>query len=412
MMRLLPALLTLCAALPATLAQADDAVIAKALSATTVDERHQASAVLAAANDAASTYALGSILFFEALEGLALGLNRHGFESPRSMLLPLMRLPIPERAEPEPLTYEGLREILSAFREAMAEAAATLEKVPGHAEIGIEVDLGRLAIDLDGDGKLTGAESIAGIMAALQGPRGGMPPALVFRFDRADGYWLQGYANLLMAQADFWLAHDFRNAFDGSFHMLFPRAGLPLQNDLVPAPGTEGAGGLVASEWRIADFISFIHLVNWPVIEPERRKRAREHILEMIRLSRENWKSIRAETDNDREWLPGPQQSGAHALTGLEVGEEQVTAWHDTLQMAVDILEGRALVPHFRFADRGIDMKRFFDEPQTFDLVLAITGPGIVPYLRSGRVLTAEEWNALTRRFGDRGILPFAIWFN
>ena len=56
----------------------------------------------------------------------------------------------------------------------------------------------------------------------------------MFRFDRADGYWLQGYANFLMAQADFWLAHDFRQAFDESFHMLFPKAKLPMQDTLVP----------------------------------------------------------------------------------------------------------------------------------------------------------------------------------
>jgi hypothetical protein len=110
-------------------------------------------------------------------------------------------------------------------------------------------------------------------------------PDLTFRFDRADGYWLQGYANFLMAQADFWLAHDFQNAFDGSFHMFFPRANLPLQEMLVPRG--RGDGSILASEWRIADFISLIHYVNWPVVEPERRRAARHHLLEMIRLSRE-----------------------------------------------------------------------------------------------------------------------------
>ncbi|TIT01089.1 MAG: hypothetical protein E5W85_32860, partial [Mesorhizobium sp.] len=74
-----------------------------------------------------------------------------------------------------------------------------------------------------------------------------------------------------------------------------------------------------------------VHLVNWPVVEPERRQAARRHLMEMIRLSREDWKAIRAETDNDREWLPGPQQKGASPLTGLEVGEEQVQAWHAAL---------------------------------------------------------------------------------
>ena len=326
-------------------------------------------------------------------------------------MLPLMRLPVPANPNPEPLTYEGFRQILSDFREAMGQSAATLAVVPAGADIGLEVDLARLGIDLDGDGKIASQESAAAIMAALSsGAAAPDASALVFRFDRADGYWLQGYANFLMAQSDFWLAHDFRQAFDESFHMLFPKAKLPMQDTLVPLD--EQSGSMFASEWRIADFVSFIHLVNWEVAEPERRKAARAELLEMIRLSREDWKAIRAETDNDREWLPGPQQGGVHRLTGLEVTQIEVQAWHAALQMAEDLLEGRKLLPHFRFADKGINMKRFFDEPKTFDLVLSITGPGVVPYLEQGPMLTSEEWWALQSQFGGAGFMTFALWFN
>jgi len=238
----------------------------------------------------------------------------------------------------------------------------------------------------------------------------GMLPSFVFRFDRADAYWLQGYANFLMAQADFWLAHDFREAFDTSFHMLFPRARLPMQDTLVPLAGDPGS--IFASEWRIADFISFIHLIDWPVVEPGRSKAARGELLEMIRLSREDWKAILAETDNDREWLPGPNQKGANQLTGLEVTETEVQAWHAALAMAEDLLEGRRLLPHFRFADRGVNMKRFFEEPKTFDLVLSITGPGVVPFLERGPMITSEEWWALQQQFGRTGFMTFALWAN
>ena len=101
----------------------------------------------------------------------------------------------------------------------------------------------------------------------------------------------------------------------------------------------------------------------------------------MIRLSRENWRAILAETDNDREWLPGPHQPGVHVLTGLEVGTDEVQGWMTALTMAEDLLEARALLPHFRITGQGIDMKRFFEEPQAFDFVPMITGPGVVPYL-------------------------------
>ena len=361
-------------ALAAIPARADTATATTALfSAKSVADRDAAIEELENADpkDPLVPYALGAVGFFQSLEKLAIGLNRHGFANPQSFALPLLRLPIPPRAEPEPLNYDGFRDILVEFRDGMEAAAEKLGTVPTDAEIGTVIDLSLLGIDLDGDGAITPAESLAAIMAGMSGASvdPSMPPAhLAFRFDRADGYWLQAYANFLVAQADFWLAHDFQNAFDGSFHMLFPGAGLPLQDALVPLPEDLTAGDWI-SEWRLADLVSFIHLVNWPVVEPERRQTARLKLLEMIRLSRENWKAIQAETDNDREWLPGPQQKGVNALTGLEVGEEQVAAWHEALQMAEDLLEGRVLLPHFRIARQGINMKSFFEAPQTFDLV-------------------------------------------
>lgn len=384
--------------------------------AKTVANRNAALATLEAEapGDPASAYAAGAGEFFTALEILAGGLHRHGFDSPQSFMLPLMRLPVPDNPNPEPLTYDQFRAILVAFRDRLEKSAATLGSVPADADIGMVIDLTHVGIDLNEDGTIAPDESMAAIMASLA--RGGISsdgvaPTLTFRFDRADGFWLQGYAEFLMAQADFWLAHDFRNMFDGSFHMLFPHAKLPLQDILVPLDGGT-SGGMLASEWRIADFISLVHLVNWPVVEPERRQAARRHLLEMIRLSREDWKAIRTETDNDREWLPGPQQKGANLLTGLEVGEEQVQAWLATLTMAEDLLEGRVLLPHFRIADKGINMRRFFEEPKPFDLVLSITGPAIAPYLESGKILTSDEFDQIQRQFGGAGFLTFALWFN
>ncbi|CDX44116.1 conserved exported hypothetical protein [Mesorhizobium sp. ORS 3359] len=403
--------------LPPSFAWAEMPDAAKSLfEAKSVAERNAALSTLetAAAKDPASAYAAGAGEFFTALELLAGGLHRHGFDSPKSFMLPLMQLPVPDNPNPQPLTYEEFRAILVSFRDRLEKSAATLGSVPANADIGMVVDLTRAGIDLNEDGAIAPDESFAAIMAALS--RGSVDtsaaaPSLTFRFDRADGFWLQGYAEFLMAQADFWLAHDFKAMFDGSFHMLFPRAKLPLQDALVPLDGGM-SGNMFASEWRFADFISLVHLVNWPVIEPERRQAARRHLLEMIRLSREDWKAILAETDNDREWLPGPQQKGANPLTGLDVGQEQVTAWLATLTMAEDLLEGRVLLPHFRIAGKGINMKRFFDEPKPFDLVLSITGPGIAPYLESGKILTSDDFDQIQREFGGAGFLTFALWFN
>ncbi len=60
---------------------------------------------------------------------------------------------------------------------AMAQSAATLAMVPAGADIGVEVDLRKLGIDLDEDGKITPQESAAAIMAALSNNSGDAPDA-------------------------------------------------------------------------------------------------------------------------------------------------------------------------------------------------------------------------------------------
>ena len=69
--------------------------------AKTVTERNAALTTLeaAASGDPASAYAAGAGEFFTALEILAGGLHRHGFESPQSFMLPLMRLPVPRQSQ-------------------------------------------------------------------------------------------------------------------------------------------------------------------------------------------------------------------------------------------------------------------------------------------------------------------------
>lgn len=373
-----------------------------------------------------SVYALGAMQFFVALERFAQGLHDHGFQTPRTMLLPLMRLPVPANPQARPITYEQWRRMLQDLNDGLVQAGQTLATVPDSATIAIEVDLARLRIDLNGDGLLTGDESLAAMMLSMSAPgrsRGadadGQPQLPAFLFDRADGYWLEGYARFLIANTEFWLAHDFETSFNTGFQLFFPNtrfpidqyAGAPADAERLRAVQNQaGRGGMF--ENSIFDLVSLIHTVNWEVVEPERRRAIRTHLLEMIRLSRRNWQAIEAETDNDREWLPGPQQPGTHPLTGLDVSQETVDGWQDALDVFEMVLNGDALIPHPRFNDVGINLKRFFEEPARFDLVLSITGPAMLPFVEPGNVLSGSQWRQVTRQFGRRNFWAFAVWFN
>ena len=60
---------------------------------------------------------------------------------------------------------------------------------------------------------------------------------------------------------------------------------------------------------------------------------------------------------------------------------------------------------------KGINLRRVFEEPQPFDLVLWITGPAALPYLEDGPMTSTDEWNRITAAFeGSFG--SYAIWFN
>lgn len=137
---------------------------------------------------------------------------------------------------------------------------------------------------------------------------------------------------------------------------------------------------------------------------------AHRHMIEVIRLSRETWKAIEAETDDDREWIPSPRQ--ANVVLGVRVTKEMVAGWHEFLDEAEKALEGKLLIDHWRFADgEGVNLKRVFTEPREFDLVLWAQGMAALPYREKGEVADGDTWRRFNRLFGGE-FIGFAIWFN
>ena len=397
--------------------------------------------------DAQALYALGAAQFLQAVERLGQGLHRYGLdtraEGPRAFDLPFLRLPVPPNPAPEPVSYAALRELLAQFVDDLSRAEATLAAVPP-GPVALPVDLMRLRLDLDGDGTGTEAEGVAAILARLSGlsPTG---PAMPVRFDESDVPWMQGYTHLLMAMAEMLLAHDFPQVVDLTLHGFFPASDLPgsaLSRQAAedraflagrgtpaitdPRARSDRQAWLQTDEGRaftdywdrrnrvnyagIAEMVAFAHLVRWPVVAPERMRSARGHLLSMIALSRETWVRIDAETDDDDEWLPGPHQTSPWPR--MRVTPAIVSGWHDFLDAFEAVLEGRLLVPHWRFPrDRGVNVGRMFTDPQTFDLVLVVHGAGILPYLEQGQMAPGTTLDTAEDLLGE-GYLAYFLWFN
>lgn len=393
-----------------------------ALYAGTLDEGRTALAPLAEAGDAEAQFGLGFIGFVDALGGLSRAFYRHGGTAPDGgpMLARLIGSdgggPAGQTAnpDPEPLDYAGFRQIVETLVQQLDASGATLRQAAETGEFVLPIDLAQLRLDLDGDGTAGPDEAIGGLVGmALQDAAGpgafaGDPAAAVeitIGFDRADAVWLAGYSNVIAAQADFLLAHDFSEFFDAVFHRFFPKAGLPMA-------GTAGQGGQMVmdpeSDRGIADAIAAVHTLNWPVADAERLAGVRERLKLVLALSRQNWDLILAETDDDRELVPNPRQTGI--VPEARVSEAMVEAWRETLDTADAVLEGELLIPHWRF-QQGFDLKAYFETATRTDLVMILTGHGALPFLRDGPIADASSFAAANRVFGD-DLLGYAFWFN
>jgi hypothetical protein len=353
--------------------------------------------------DAQAQYGLGVVRLLQAVEGLAQNLHRYGLKS-TSPQLPFVRLPVPQNPNPGKLTYEKWRGILQQFNDDLDRAAAVLVKV-NDPDVKLRLPVGMIRLDLDGDGTAGQDETfwkvftrVAWRAAKLSNEQKRFP----IGFDAADVHWMIGYTHLLRAMAEAWLAYDTEDFYKQTAHFFFAGAESPYE-----ALGT-GKSNQGFDMDRIADAVAAVHLVHFQPADPRRLSRAREHLLAMVDQSRLCWKHALAEKDDDREWIPNANQT---SLTPLTVNEERIVAWKRFLDEAEAVLQGDKLLPHWRVKDgRGINLKRVFEEPRTFDLVLWAHGAAAIPYLEEGELVTPETARSLSGAFQGR-FLAFAVWF-
>lgn len=380
-------------------------------------ERFLQQHLVAEPEHAEARFALGVVHLFSAVERLGQDQYRYGAMAGTVRNLPVLRVPVPVNPDPEPVTYDQVRQLFADFQAGLSRAEAELAKVDLGSDVKLPIDLAAIRLDLNGDGQAAADERLLAVFAAVTQRRPvAAPDSLPVKFDAGDVPWLRGYCHFLMGFCDLVLAYDHQSLFDHTGQLLYPRhqstAAVAEPLDIAARDGFER---------HVLDLIAAIHLMDFPLREPRRMESARQHFLTMIRTSRESWKLILAETDNDREWLPNPNQTGA---LGIPVTGPLIDGWHDVLVEMEDLLEGRKLVPFWRdysgwFGSvakipeqgRGVNLKRFFSEPGDFDLVMMIQGTAALPYVEQGTLSRPETWRDLTRVFGGQ-FFGFAVWFN
>ena len=277
-----------------------------------------------------------------------------------------------------------------------------------------------MRLDLDGDGTATIKESLGSILQSIQTAPAQQEseqlPPLTVTFDDADVVWLAGYCHMLSAMAEMVLAYDWEDQFERTAHLFYPKVDSPYEFLEAEGPGPFMGFGVQ----NILDLLAWIHTINYEVTGADRMKSALAHMETVIALSRRNWELIEAETDDDQEWVPNPNQTAA--LPGLQVARGVVTGWHEFLEEVEAILQGKKLIPFWRgivpagsdFPTNpklGINVRRVFTEPTRFDFVLWLQGTGLLPYLEEGDIIDSAEWQEMMSRFQGQ-FFNFALWFN
>lgn len=361
-------------------------------------------------DDAQARFQLGAVQFLQAIEHLAQSHYRYGLLQDAARQIPLLRIPVPLNPNPKKISYRKARQVLERFVEDLAVAEATLARVDTSADCKLPMHIGRIRFDIDGDGKASDTETLWRMYRVVNaGVRQVDGEQFLIVFDAGDVRWLQGYCHLLSAMGDTALAYNWKELFDRCAQLFYPRPVTPY-----PWLAEEKRSGTWDMR-QISDVIAFIHLINFPVKEPERMESALHHLRAMIGLSRESWELIQAETDDDHEWLPNPKQTGV--IPRVRVEQAMIDSWHEFLLEAEAILAGEKLIPYWRgpkgddAMPRGVNLHKVFTEPRRFDLVMWVQGTDAVPYLEEGNMTDAATWRRLQQVFRGQ-FIGFAIWFN
>jgi len=359
----------------------------------------------AAPSDEAGRFSLAVLQTMDGLQAFSSGLNGLGI-NPTGVQqgLPFFRLVLPGRpvAPKEPTTPAQVRKVFADLQASLKRANATLAAM-GEQDFNVEVNLSRIHLDLDGDGQCSSNETLMAVAGPILGLNGLAQDGhdIVVHFDGADAIWLKGYTHFLTGVLDLLLAYDWRPVWDQCAHLLL------LRPEPLPPIARFGQMDPQFAQW--ADLIAALHVLRLDLVDKDGPRRARDQFRAMIASSRVCWRRVLAETDDDKEWLPSPSQTGPG---GSKITQAQIDGWLRALDELDAIATGQKLLPHWRLKPgTGINVEKLVASPPPLDLVLLIQGSLLIPYLEEGQVSDLATWRRLTEVFGP-GFFRFAIWSN
>ena len=324
---------------------------------------------------------------------------RIGFTDPL-LPVPVLGTPLPQNPQPQPMQPDTITELARELDSAMQ---TTREALSGE-DAALILDLNDLWFDVKTNGSRDPGEDLLTLIG-LPLPEGA---GTQIRFDGSDRHWLDAYTRLIQTATAMVLAFD-------PEPVLERRQAETLQwlEQFAEPPGQMARA---PRYYREADAYGPILDLVYSVVEilrqqPDAAKvaEARDHAAAMIAANRAFWQAVAAEQDNDREWIPNDAQTAA---LGFDIPQGAGAAWLGVLDDAEALLEGRMLVPHWRFAPGyGIDLPAWLDDPQPVDLLGWLQGSDALAYAKPGLTVGYDKLESFTDMFSGRAGL-YMVLFN
>ena len=292
--------------------------------------------------DDETRFGLGMIQFARAVENLGRALYEYGAISDKATQ-PFLRLPVPRNEKPSTISYRALGRVLDAFATDLGRAETTLAGITDD-QVKLRLRLAKIRFDFAGTGK--DRTTLIELLNKLNGDRFQFQktnPEFRVHFDRGDVAWLRAYCHLLSAMVEGYRAVDEEAGFEDRVKDVFPK--------------------VESSDRKVEDWWQGLRVVDAP-----RLRRMRLHLVAVCELNCETWKYIRAETDDDYEWLPNSKQTDQ---LGLPLTDERIDRWLAMMEQWEGLLKGERLVPswmikfvHAGHPDgQGLNLKKLLDDP-------------------------------------------------
>jgi hypothetical protein len=343
-------------------------------------------------------FSLAFLKFVRGVERLGQSLHQYGCRSENTRL-PFVRLPIPTNPDPSQITYADFRRILIGFQNELGAVETLLAAVTDEG-VTLPLRLADVHLDLDGDGLPT--DTLTDILRKLMrsNPEFKDNPGLLVCFDRGDVAWLRAYCHLLMGLIDFQLAFDLEQSFNITADELFAKPKTPFK-------GSE--------KQKVNRLIEAGKIVT--VSEPARLNHFRLHLLAVCELNHETWKFIRAERDDDHEWLPNSKQKG---VIGLPVTDAMIDAWLGMINEVSGLLDGKKVIPAVIVGaigpsvDDGFSIRKLLEDPPAkFEWErIAEEGPAVKYLDKTAKDVDMLKIIRVGQVFQNSLGVAYAAWFN